>query len=68
MNSDSQIIQALVGAIKDQQVDIAESAMMTPRAEPFAHGMQVGTYQGLQQALETLNSILRDDYDKEKHS
>jgi hypothetical protein len=68
MPSDSQIIQALLSAIKGQQAEIAESAMMTPRAEPFAHGMQVGVYQGLQQALETLNAILRDDYEKEKHS
>lgn len=68
MNTDSTIVARLIGAIKDQQADIAEAAMMKPVPELFECGVRAGRYQGLQTALEILESILRDDEDKEKFS
>ena len=47
---------------------LAEDSMMYPKADPFEHGCQCGKYQGLDFALEILESILRDDQEKELKS
>lgn len=62
----NELIARLVGALKEQQAEIAESAMMRPRAEPVEHGVQAGRYQGLQQALDTIDALLRDEYEEQK--
>lgn len=48
--------------------EMAEDSMMFPKPDPFEHGVQVGKYQGVRFALELLESILRDDAEKENHS
>ena len=68
MTTQPELVSRVISAIKEQMVDLAESAMMTPKADPFSHGNIVGTYQGLKQALDTIHAILRDDYDKELKS
>jgi len=42
--------------------------MLRPKSDPFEHGVQTGRYQGLQLALETLESLLRDDLKEEQKS
>jgi hypothetical protein len=32
-----------------------------PQAEPFEHGVQVGTYRGLQLALDVVTKVLNDE-------
>ena len=60
------LVSKFIAAIKDQQRDVAESAMLRPKSDPFEHGVQTGRYQGLQLALETLESLLRDDLKEEQ--
>lgn len=62
------VIEQFIKEAKEALAEMAEGAMQFPRSEPFPHGVQVGKYQGLQFALEILESILSDDKEKEKHS
>jgi len=62
------LVTKFIGHIKDQQLSVAEASMMRPKSDPFEHGVQAGRYQGLQLALETLESLLRDDLKEEQRS
>lgn len=62
------IVGRFIGEVKKTLAANAEDAMQFPRHEPFEHGVQVGTYQGLRLSLEILESILRDVTDEEKRS
>lgn len=63
-----QVVQRFIKEVKEASGEIAEGAMMRPKAETFEHGVTCGKYQGLQFALEILDAILRDNIEKEKHS
>jgi hypothetical protein len=65
MTSEAQVVTRLIGALKEQMADIAENAMLMPKPDLFGNGITAGRYQGLMQALNTVEAILRDDYDKE---
>jgi len=62
------LVAKFIGSIKDQQLGVAEASMMRPKSDPFEHGVQTGRYQGLQLALEILESLLRDEIQKEYQS
>lgn len=64
----TQLIAQLIGLIKKEKEGMAEAAMLFPKPLPFEHGMQAGKYQGLERALEILESLLRDDLEKEIRS
>ena len=68
MISDSRLTALLISRIKEQQAEIAESAMLRPESDPLKTGVLAGRYQGLQNALDTLDRILRDDDEQEKRS
>lgn len=53
-----------ISAMKHRQEEIAESAMLCPNDETYK--TQAGIYQGLQYALDTLESIMRDTFEEEK--
>lgn len=55
-----------IGEVQKKLVDDAESAMVYPKQEPFEHGVQVGRWQGLREALLIVDGILRDVDDQEK--
>jgi hypothetical protein len=59
------VIARAVAALKNQQEEIAKASCMFPKADPHAYGIQAGRYQGLQMALDTIDSILRSDDDEE---
>jgi len=61
------LVSKFIALLKDQQAAIAESAMLRPKSDPFEHGVQSGRYQGIQLALETLESLLRDDLKEEQY-
>lgn len=54
-------IAKFVAELKAQQDEIAKSVVLNPRDEPLAYGVLAGRYQGIQNALDTLDNILRDD-------
>lgn len=62
------IIGRFIGEVKKTLAETAEDSMMYPKADPFGHGAQVGTYQGLRFSLDILESILRDISDEENRS
>ena len=63
--TESQIIARLVGAIKDTMRETADSCMLQPfEAEKMA--VVIGRYQGMKASLEILDSILRDNDEKER--
>jgi len=37
-----------------------------PKSEPFEHGVQVGTYRGLQAALDRVAKVLDDEAEEDK--
>lgn len=51
-----QIIQALSA---DKQ-DVLQALGDFPKETPFEHGVQVGTYRGLQMALDRVSVVLND--------
>ena len=65
--NDPIIVHFMVEA-KKALAEMAEDSMVYPKHEPFEHGVQVGKYQGIRFALELLDSILRDEAEKENHS
>lgn len=54
-------IAKFVAELKAQQDEIAKSVVLNPRDETLAYGVLAGRYQGIQNALDTLDNILRDD-------
>jgi hypothetical protein len=66
--TEGQFIAQLLSALKEQQRDLAESAMLHPKPDLFGHGQTVGRWQGLKDALDTIDAILRDEYEKERNS
>ena len=59
------IIQKYVAELKAQQQEIAASTLIRPRSEMLHYGVMAGRYQGIQNALDVLDSILRDETEKE---
>ena len=54
-------IAKFVAELKAQQDEIAKSVVLNPRDEALSYGVLAGRYQGIQNALDTLDNILRDD-------
>ena len=59
------IIQKYVAELKAQQQEIATSTLIRPHSEMLHYGVMAGRYQGIQNALDVLDSILRDETEKE---
>lgn len=64
----TELIGAYIGALKHEQAEIAEAAMLRPKKELFELGESAGRYQGLERALEILEDILSDEREKERKS
>jgi hypothetical protein len=66
--TDSRFITQLISLLKEQQAAIAEDAMLRPKSKRFEAGTIAGRYQGVQMALDTVDALLRDNYEKETRS
>ena len=64
----NQLIAKFVAELKAQQEAIAAGAMFQPREDLLKYGVMAGRYQGIQNALDTLDSILRDNAEQELKS
>ncbi len=64
----SDVIHKLMVKVKEEQAVYSRDGMLYPKGDPFAHGVQVGVYQGMEKALELLHAILRDDDEKENQA
>lgn len=62
------LISKLVGELKNQQASLAESCMLRPRENSLDYGVMAGRYQGIQNALDTLDDIMRDHNEQESKS
>ena len=57
------IIQKAIGALQIRIREQLQSLGDFPKVEPFEHGVQVGTYQGLQKSIDVLEQVLNDELD-----
>ena len=64
----NQLLAQIIGSIKEQQTVIAESAVLRPSSSKLMTGLAAGKYQGLQLALDVIDNVLRDDFEKEQSS
>lgn len=61
------IVGRYITEVKDALTEMATDSMKFPKADPFEHGVQCGRHQGLEFALEILEDVMRDNYEKDKH-
>ncbi len=54
-------VSAIIGAIQMRVRENLDGLGNFPKAEPFEHGVQVGTYRGLQEALSVIEKVLMDE-------
>ena len=54
-------VQAIIGALQIRIREQLQSLGDFPKHEPFDHGVQVGTYQGLQAAINVIEQVLNDE-------
>jgi len=55
------IIQVLSADMQDQLQALGDY----PKSDPFEHGLQAGTYRGLQAALGRISAVLNDEAEEE---
>jgi len=60
-----QIIAAIIGALKEEQQVQLEALGKFPKSDPFEHGLSVGCYRGMADALNIVTAILRDEAEEE---
>ena len=58
-------IQQIIGALKSVSSETLHSLGDFPKPDPFEHGIAVGMYRGLNQALEVVEQVLNDEYQDE---
>ena len=57
----SDVLLKWLHKIKQESIPmVAEEAMMFPKADPFGHGVQVGKYQGLLEAVNVLEELISE--------
>jgi len=54
-------IGLFIQQVRQRQEEIAVSNMKRPSADPMTHGVEAGKWQGLQEALDMLESIILDN-------
>ena len=59
------IVMTFISKAKDALSEMAADSMTYPKAEPFDHGVSCGRYQGIQQALDILDNIIRGDQEED---
>jgi hypothetical protein len=62
------IIGDILRNIKGKLDEQAHGSMEFPKAEPFEHGVQVGIYSGLLDALSIIDAVLSKDEEAERNS
>lgn len=55
-----QTVSKIIGAIQIKVREQLQSLGDFPKADPFEHGVQVGTYQGLDRAISVIEQVLTD--------
>ncbi len=63
-----QFLTQYIGKLKSQMDELAHGAMNTPCKDQFEHGVFVGHYRGLQEALAFLEAEIEVDAEKERKS
>ena len=66
VSSNDAFLGNYVRDLKAKIDELAHGAMERPAKDPFEHGVFVGTYRGLQEALMLLDAILEEQDQKER--
>lgn len=56
----------LKAVLLEALVSQAESSMLFPKSDPFEHGVQVGVYRGILNAVAALDAIDKDAEEEDK--
>lgn len=59
------VIVQIISALKDEQQTLLEALGKFPKSEPFDHGLAVGSYRGVTDALNIITAVLRDEAEEE---
>lgn len=62
------LIPRFIAELKAKQAEISEAAMLQPRSELLHYGIMAGRFQGIQVALDTIESIVNDELKQELNS
>jgi len=62
------ITSAFLLRVEKEKADRSEDAMRYPREGAFEHGVQVGTWQGLDLAVQLMKVVLEEDDQRERSS
>jgi hypothetical protein len=61
------VIERIISALKAEQTKVAHGALQAPAGrDAFEYGRMCGMHSGLQQALNVIDSILKDIDEKER--
>ena len=58
-------VSKIIGAIQMRVREQLQGLGDYPKSEPFEHGIQVGTYNGLQAAIQAIEQVLSDEETEE---
>lgn len=62
------LLSKLIVSLREAQDKQAHDSLRFPKSDPFEHGRQVGTYQGISQALDILEGVVEADALAERNS
>ena len=65
MVAESRFIEQYIGQLKDKLDELAHGSMNAPLRDPYDHGVVVGHYRGLQEALQLLEAQFEEEDKKE---
>lgn len=60
------LLMIFIDKANTRLAEMAKGAMEYPKSDPFEHGIQVGYFRGVQEALNILENIMNDDYEQRK--
>lgn len=60
-----QTVQKIIGAIQFKVREHLQALGDYPKADPFHHGVAVGTYQGLDRAITIIEQVLNEEAEAE---
>lgn len=64
------MINRLIGKLKEQQIEVAKTALEKPPSPDanveYMYGQRIGYYAGLQKALDLIDGLLRDQDEKDQ--
>lgn len=62
----SDLVPKYMAKVQEEMRILSEDAMIYPKSDPFEHGVMVGRYQGMREALQLMIVALKDQDGEDK--